>query len=89
MWQGLGPRVRAADPSASGVNALPYHPPYHACLGTTFQHSFYKHLTMKPPSNDPLQGLMKTAAGAHIAEGRHAFMEQYLRRFRDEWNGCA
>jgi hypothetical protein len=35
------------------------------------------------------QGMMKTAGGARIAEGRHAFMEQYLQQFHEEWSGRA
>ena len=30
---------------------------------------------------------MNTATGRSIAEGRHRFMEDYLRRFYREWEG--
>ncbi|GFR45468.1 hypothetical protein Agub_g6867 [Astrephomene gubernaculifera] len=46
---------------------------------TTINHFYEKLLKLK--------GLMKTAAGAQIAEQRHVFMEQYLQQFKDEWEG--
>lgn len=36
-----------------------------------------------------LKGLMRTAAGREVAEGRHAYMEQFLQRFHEEWQGKA
>ncbi|GLC65742.1 hypothetical protein PLESTF_000335100 [Pleodorina starrii] len=48
---------------------------------TTINHFYEKLLKLK--------GLMKTAAGARIAEGRHVFMEQYLQQFHEEWAGRA
>ncbi|GIL44203.1 hypothetical protein Vafri_1622 [Volvox africanus] len=48
---------------------------------TTINHFYEKLLKLK--------GMMKTSAGSRIAAGRHAFMEQYLQQFHDEWNGRA
>lgn len=36
-----------------------------------------------------LQGVMKTQAGAAVAQQRHAFMEAYLQQFLLEWEGTA
>jgi uncharacterized protein len=35
------------------------------------------------------QDMMKTQAGAAIAQQRHAFMEAYLQQFMLEWEGTA
>ena len=34
-----------------------------------------------------LKGLMNTGTAKRIAEGRHAYMEEYLNRFYQEWDG--
>lgn len=34
-----------------------------------------------------LKDRMNTATARHIAEGRHAFMEEFLERFHSEWQG--
>lgn len=34
-----------------------------------------------------LKDRMNTASGRRLAEGRHAFMEQFLKQFDDEWQG--
>ena len=47
--------------------------------GTTINH-FHEKLLL-------LQGRMNTAAGRTLAEKRHQFMEEYLRRFFEEWDG--
>ena len=47
--------------------------------GTTINH-FYEKLLL-------LQDRMNTATGRAIAEERHRFMEDYLRRFFEEWEG--
>ncbi len=48
--------------------------------GTTVNH-FYEKLLL-------LRDRMNTATGRTIAQTRHQFMEEYLRRFYDEWEGA-
>jgi uncharacterized protein len=50
---------------------------YLKSTGTTINH-FYEKLLL-------LKDRMNTATGRAIAEGRHQFMEEYLRRFYEEW----
>lgn len=52
---------------------------YKTAVGTTINHFHEKLLLLK--------GLMNTNAGRQTAEKRHRFMEEYLRRFLDEWDG--
>lgn len=47
--------------------------------GTSVNH-FYERLLL-------LKDRMNTAAGRVMAEERHKFMEEYLRRFCEEWEG--
>lgn len=37
----------------------------------------------------PVQDLMRTAAGREMAEGRHAFMQEFVDRFHEEWQAAA
>jgi uncharacterized protein len=52
---------------------------YRKNKSTAINHFYEKLLLIKDRMN--------TAAGRRIAEGRHAFMEQYLEQFFKEWNG--
>lgn len=52
---------------------------YIKSAGTTVNH-FYEKLLL-------LKDRMNTATGRAIAEKRHQFMEDYLRRFYEEWEG--
>lgn len=52
---------------------------YKSSTAPTLNH-FYEKLLL-------LQDRMNTSAGRSLAEGRHAFMEQFLYEFHKEWNG--
>lgn len=52
---------------------------YRAGKGGTTQH-FHEKLFL-------LRDRMNTASAHRLADSRHRFMEEYLRRFLDEWNG--
>ncbi len=52
---------------------------YYANTGTAINH-FYEKLLL-------LAERMSTAAGRRIAQGRHAFLEEFLDRFHAEWEG--
>jgi len=54
---------------------------YKSAESTTVNH-FYEKLLL-------LKDLMNTKTGKRIAQKRHKFMEQYLERFFDEWEGKA
>ena len=54
---------------------------YHASDGTTVNH-FYEKLLL-------LKDTMNTETGKKIAEGRHVYMEDFLKRFYEEWEGEA
>ena len=54
---------------------------YKKSAGPTINH-FYEKLLL-------LKDLMNTPTARRIAEERHAFMEEYVRRFLDEWEGKA
>jgi uncharacterized protein len=53
---------------------------YYANQGTAINH-FYEKLLL-------LAERMNTEAGRRIAQGRHAFLEEFLARFYAEWDGC-
>jgi uncharacterized protein len=52
---------------------------YKKAGGTTINH-FHKKLLL-------LKDRMTTPTGRHLAEARHAFMEQFLKQFDAEWLG--
>jgi uncharacterized protein len=52
---------------------------YQSAGGTSINH-FYEKLLL-------LRGRMRTGAGRRIAEERHRFLEEFLRRFHAEWDG--
>ena len=52
---------------------------YKNSAGPTINH-FYEKLFL-------LKGLLNTGTAKHIAEERHSFMEEYVRRFLREWDG--
>lgn len=52
---------------------------YKTTVGTTINH-FHEKLLL-------LRGLMNTNTARRIAEERHRFMEEYLQRFLQEWDG--
>ncbi|WP_242158168.1 HD domain-containing protein [Aestuariivivens sediminis] len=52
---------------------------YKTSTAPTINHFYEKLLLLKDQMNTP--------SGKHLAEGRHAFMETYLKKFYDEWNG--
>ncbi|MDH5602803.1 MAG: HD domain-containing protein [Cyclobacteriaceae bacterium] len=49
--------------------------------GPTLNHFYEKLLRLK--------GMMKTRKGRELAEERHRYMEEYLKRFLEEWEGTA
>lgn len=53
---------------------------YSKCNGTTINH-FYEKLLL-------LKDRMNTEMGKQIAMERHIYMQQYLDRFLNEWEGC-
>jgi uncharacterized protein len=65
----------------SGVEPIEHHTAeaYLKNSGTTINH-FYEKLLL-------LRDRMNTATGRAIAHQRHQFMEDYLRRFYEEWEG--
>lgn len=52
---------------------------YKNSRGTTLNHFYEKLLLLKDRMNTP--------TGKRLAEERHVFMEEYLRRFYEEWEG--
>ena len=74
-----GSRGRAMhDPDAPAVRHATF-TAYAAAAGTTVNH-FPEKLLL-------LRDRMNTAAGRRLAESRHRFMEDFLQRFMDEWEG--
>jgi len=68
-------------PPRSQLSAEQYTDAAAAVQQTTLNHFDEKLLKLK--------GLMRTAAGRQMAEGRHEYMEQWLARFHAEWRGEA
>jgi len=67
---------------------------YDPSIRPNFHRSFEEYKTAKTTSINHfyeklllLKDLMNTKAAKRIAEGRHKFMEQFLERFFDEWEG--
>lgn len=74
-----GSRGRAMhDPAAPAEHHASFQA-YSSAAGTTLNH-FPEKLLL-------LRDRMNTAAGRRAAEGRHRFMEEFLRRFLAEWDG--
>lgn len=65
------------DPNAP-VSQITDKTPYQKDQGSSIQHFYDKLLRLKD--------VLHTGAAEHIAEKRHAFMEQFLEQFHAEWN---
>ncbi len=70
-----------AVPPRDGLTQEQYIDKSAAARQTTINHFHEKLLKLK--------GLMRTEAGRAAAEGRHAFMEAFLKQFHAEWRGEA
>jgi hypothetical protein len=69
------------DPCVPPAKNLLSKEQYTTTRGPTINHFYDKLLLIKD--------LMKTTAGRRYAEERHKFMETFLDRFYQEWNGAA
>jgi len=74
-----GSRGRPLHDPGSAPEAHDSFEAYRAGTGATTNH-FHEKLFL-------LRDRMHTAAARRVAEGRHRFMEEYLARFRAEWEG--
>lgn len=74
-----GSRGRAIHDPEEGPRPSMTAAEYAANRGTSINHFYEKLLKLK--------GLMNTQTGRRLAQGRHAFLEEFLEEFYAEWDG--